>query len=218
MIACGILSSLLYVAMNIRGAMQWEGYSSTSQSVSELSAVGAPSRPMWVALGILYQLLVIAFGSGVWASAGRSRTLRVVGRLLLAYGVVGLAAPFFPMHIRGAGTTLTDTMHKILTLVTVLLMLAAIAFGAAAFGGWFRIYSIGTILVLLVFGVLAGRDAPRIEANLPTPWLGVTERINIGVFLLWVVVLAIELLQLEAAVQYAGRRTGPGRRKHSLDI
>jgi hypothetical protein len=34
---CGILSSLLYVAMNVFVAMQWEGYSSASQAVSELS-------------------------------------------------------------------------------------------------------------------------------------------------------------------------------------
>ena len=31
----------------------------------------------------------------------------------------------------------------------------------------------------------------RIAANLPTPWIGVWERINLGVFLLWVVVLAL---------------------------
>jgi hypothetical protein len=43
---------------------------------------------------------------------------------------------------------------------------------------------------------VAGLDAPRIEANLPTPWVGVTERINIGVFLLWVVVLATALLRV----------------------
>ena len=73
-------------------------------------------------------------------------------------------------------------------------MLTAIGFGAAAFGKWFRFYSIATIVILLVFGVLTGLDAPRIEANLPTPWVGVTERIDIGVFLLWVVVLAVALL------------------------
>lgn len=195
LLVCGILSSLLYVAMNVFVAMQWEGYSSASQTVSELSSIGAPSRPLWVLLGILYQVLVILFGWGVWAAAGRNRALRVVGGLLLAYGVVGLAAPFFPMHLRGAERTLTDTMHKILTMVTVLFMLSAIGFGAAAFGKRFRLYSIATILILLVFGVLAGLDAPRIEANLPTPWVGITERINIGVFLLWVVVLAIALLR-----------------------
>jgi len=40
-------------------------------------------------------------------------------------------------------------------------------------------------------------DQPRLAANLPTPWMGVWERINIGVFLLWVSVLAIALLRAQ---------------------
>jgi hypothetical protein len=193
---CGILSSLLYVAMNILGAMRWVGYSSITQSVSELSAIGAPSRSLLVPMGIAYQVLVTLFACGVWASGGRNRALRVAGILLFAYGIIGFAAPFFPMHLRGAGATLTDTMHKVLTMVTVIFMMFAIGFGAAAFGKRFRLYSIGTILLLVVFGISAGLDAPRIEANLPTPWIGITERVDIGVFLLWVVVLAIALLRV----------------------
>jgi hypothetical protein len=37
----------------------------------------------------------------------------------------------------------------------------------------------------------------RIAANPPTPWVGVWERINISVFLLWVVVLAVALLRTQ---------------------
>jgi hypothetical protein len=38
-------------------------------------------------------------------------------------------------------------------------------------------------------------DAPGVSANKPTPLMGIWERINIGVFLIWVVVLAIVLLK-----------------------
>jgi hypothetical protein len=44
---------------------------------------------------------------------------------------------------------------------------------------------------------LTGMDGPRIAANLPTPWVGVWERICIGVFMLWVVVLAVALLRAQ---------------------
>ena len=50
-----------------------------------------------------------------------------------------------------------------------------------------------TLAVVVVFGALTGMDAARIAAGEPTPWLGVVERINIGAFLLWVVVLAVAL-------------------------
>jgi hypothetical protein len=49
-------------------------------------------------------------------------------------------------------------------------------------------------------------NAPRIGANLPTPWVGVWERINIGVFLLWVVVLAMTLLRVQDTAAVTGRQ------------
>jgi hypothetical protein len=193
LLVCGIGSSVLYAGMNVFVPMQWEGYSSASQTVSELSAIGAPTRPLWVLLGIAYTLLVIAFAWGVWWSASLNRPLRVVGGLMVAYGVIGLVWPFAPMHLRGGESTLTDTMHIVFATATVLLMLLAIGFGAAAFGKRFRVYSIASLVILVTFGALTFVDAPRIAANLPTPWVGVWERINIGVFLVWVVVLAITL-------------------------
>ena len=77
LLVSGVLSSLLYVAMTAFVPMQWERYSSVSQTVSELSAIGAPTRPVWVPLGTAYTLLVAAFGWGVLASARRNRPLRV---------------------------------------------------------------------------------------------------------------------------------------------
>jgi len=56
-------------------------------------------------------------------------------------------------------------------------MLAAIAFAAAGLGKRFRLYSIATLAILLAFGVLTGLDAPKLSTNLPTPLIGVWERI-----------------------------------------
>jgi hypothetical membrane protein len=84
-------------------------------------------------------------------------------------------------------------VHIALGGVTVLLMFLAIGFGSTAFGRRFRLYSMVSLVVLLTFGALTFIDAPRLQANLPTPWIGLWERINISVFLLWVVVLATVL-------------------------
>jgi hypothetical protein len=202
LLSCGILSSLLYVAMNVLAAMRYEGYRSASQTISELSAIGAPSRPLWVGLGIVYTLLVAAFGWGVWRSAGTNGRLRVVGALFVANGLIGLAWP--PMHPRGTVVTLTDTLHIVFTMATVLLMMLAIGFGAGAFGRRFRRYSIATLVILVAFGALTGLEGPRVAANLPTPWIGVWERINIGAYLQWVVVLAASLLRAPETAR--GRR------------
>jgi len=196
LLVCGIVSSFLYVGMNLFVPMRWPAYSSAAQTVSELSAIGAPTRSLWVPLGIVYTLLMAAFGWGVLASAGRNRRLRVVGGLLVAYGLIGLGWP--PMHLRevlaAGGGTLTDTLHIAWAMVTVMLMLLAMAFGAVALGPRFRRYSIVTVVILATCGVLTTMSAPNVSANLPTPWIGLWERVNIGVFLLWVAVLATALL------------------------
>jgi hypothetical protein len=208
LLVCGILSSLLYGAMI--EVIRFEGYSPISQTVSELSAIGAPTRPLWSLLGSVYDVLVLAFGVGVWISAGGKRALRVVGSLLVAFGMLGWVWPFASMHQRevlaAGGGTPSDTLHIILGMVTVLFMFVAIGFGATAFGKRFRLYSIATILTLLVFGTLTGMDGPRIAANLPTPWVGVWERISISVFLFWVVVLAIALLRVRHTAAVTNRQ------------
>ena len=197
LLVCGILSSLVYVGTDVLGALRWEGFSYTAQTVSELFAIGAPTRPFVVTLFSIHSVLQIAFGLGVWMSASSKRGLRITAGLLVGMGLVDLvAAPFFPMHLRGAERTPTDTMHIIGAMVDVLFVLLIIGFGANASGKRFRVYSIGTILVLVVFGTLAGLDGPRLAANLPTPWMGVYERINIYGYMLWMAVLALALLRV----------------------
>jgi len=105
------------------------------------------------------------------------------------------------MHLRetlaAGGSTFSDTMHIALGAITEILYLFALGFAAAAFGKQFRFYSIATFVILLVFGVLTFLDAPGVAVNHPTPLIGVWERINIGVFMVWVMVLAIVLLRAE---------------------
>jgi hypothetical protein len=198
---CGILSSLLYVAMLIFVPMRYEGYNSISQTISELSAIGAPTRSLWVPLGIVYTLLIAAFGWGIRLSAYDNRRLYISGTLLAIYGIIGIGWVFAPMHRRevlaAGGGTISDTMHLVMGAVSNLLMMVSMGFAAAAFGKKFRFYTIATILSLLTFGILTGMRAPDVNANRPTPFVGIIEMIMLGVFLLWAVVLASILLYRE---------------------
>ena len=204
LLVCGILASLLYVATDMLAATRWEGYRYTAQTISETFAIGAPTRPLVLLRGLGYSVLVIAFGMGVCGSASGKRPLRVAGGLLIGIAIVDLVAPFVaPMHLRGVQRTLTDTMHIVLASMDVLFILLIIGFAASAFGERFRLYSFGTILVVVVFGTLAGLDGPRIAANLPTPWVGVTERISVFSYMLWLVVLAICLLRVQGQLLQA---------------
>ena len=142
-------------------------------------------------------LLIVAFGWGVWISAAENRWLRISSFLLIVYAIIGLAWP--PMHQRevlaAGGGTITDTMHIVFTIISVLLMLLVIGFAAASLGKPFLIFSVLSILIMLFFGLMTGLDAPKMEANLATPWIGVWERISIGAYMLWVVVFGFVMLK-----------------------
>jgi uncharacterized protein DUF998 len=191
LLICGILSSLLRVATDILAAMWYPGYSYMNQTMSQLAAIGAPTRPFQLALLAVYGALVIAFGIGVWALAGRKRSLRVAGILLAMFGALGLVELPFPQTAMQLSGGVTDqTMHIIVTSVAVLLITLFIGFGAAAYGKGFRLYSIATILILLVFGALAAMQAPQ-AVQFSAPWMGVMERVSYYSYLLWILVFAV---------------------------
>ena len=74
-------------------------------------------------------------------------------------------------------------------------------FGAAAFGKGFRRYSVASLLASLVAGGLSATQGRDLGANRPTPWGGVYERTMIGVYLLWMSVLAVVLLRASGHAQ-----------------
>lgn len=196
LLTCGILAGALYVAMTLFVGMLWRGYSPADQTISELSAIGAPTRPVWMAFAALYTTLMIAFGWILWKSA-RHRALRIVGALLFTQAVFGAFWP--PMHQRAVlaagGGTLTDTLHIVWTIVTSFFFMGALGCSLVGAEKRFRLYSLSTMVIVFASGMWTATYAPAIENNLPTPWVGVWERINTNAFMLWIAVLATVLLR-----------------------
>lgn len=197
LLLCGILSSIWYLVINIFVPLMYEGYSVVAQTVSELSAIGAPTRILWDLLCLLYPLLFAAFGWGVLQTGGRNRALRIAGRLIILYSIFNFYWP--PMHQRevlsAGGGNLTDTLHITWAMITLILMMTIMGYGAAAFGKSFRLLTIATFVIFIVFGIFTGLESPAIRDNLSTPHIGIWERINIGAFMLWVIVFARILLR-----------------------
>lgn len=197
LVLCGVISSVWYVLINFFVPTQYDGYSVVSLTVSELSAIGASTRIIWILFVVPYILLLVAFGWGVLNSAADNRHLRIAGWLIIAYSVLNFYWP--PMHqrevIAAGGGTVTDTLHIVWAMVTLLFNMLLMWFGAAAFGKQFRMYTVATWVIFIVFGVLTFQESPGIADNRPTPHIGLWERINMGAFLAWVVTLAITILR-----------------------
>lgn len=201
LLICGILAALVQIGTDIVGGMLYPGYSFTSQAISELTAIDAPTRPLLVPFAPIYGAFQIAFGLGIWLLAGQRRVLRILAVTQTIIGIVAIAWIPFPMHMRGEETTFTDTMHNTLAGVQVLFILTSVGLGSVAYRrNRFGYYSLGTIVTLLALGSLsflvAGQIVPQEIGN----YFGIFERITVYGYMLWMSVLAIVLLREESAM------------------
>jgi len=208
---CGVLAPVVYVVAVILGGVFRPGYSHISQAVSELIAAGAPNTSLLDPLFIMYNLLTIACGIGLFHrvrtdTQNRRKGVGTLGALLLvAEGLFGFITVFFPQDPGGLPpTTSTGTMHIVLaglssvtTMLTMLLM-----------GFWFRssprLRGYGRYSFISVGGVfLSGGLAAASVAN-NSPVGGLVERITIGGFLQWLFVIALMLYASD--VPFVGTR------------
>jgi hypothetical protein len=198
LLACGVAATALYIGGDALAATVYDGYSYKDQTISELSAIGAPTRTLWMPVGYGFAVLLLAFASGVWMSAGGSRRLRAAAVLTGVIGAGGLVAwPLAPMHQRetlaAGGGDWRDTMHLALGGFDMLLFFGGLALAAAALRGRFRAYSIATALVVLTFGTMTGILSPGVQDNEATPWLGIYERVMLFGAWFWYAALAVRL-------------------------
>jgi uncharacterized protein DUF998 len=192
LLLCGVLSPAIYIGADVLAVRLYPGFSYADQGVSELFAIGAPTSGLVVRLFTISSTLLLAFAFAVWWSSNRSRLRRLTAVMLACSTINGLVLwNFFPMHMRGADRTMTDTMHLVFAANPFVLL--SLIFGAAAFRNGFRVYTIATITVLLALAVYGFSHAPAAAANEPTPWMGLTERIAQYADGLWQIVLAVVL-------------------------
>ncbi len=205
LLVCGIAAAVWWVAIDVVGSFRYPGYSYVDQTISELSAIGAPTRTfMMTVSGIPYAVLMIAFGVGIWLVTGvRSRVGKIAGALLIIEAIFGyVGGVLFPMATRevlAAGEeTLRNRLHAPYGLGMPILFVLVTIVGSRLLGKRFRWYSYATIAITLVTGFMVGMQVEQMQANEPTPLLGIIERITAYVPMLWIVVFALGLLRREA--------------------
>ena len=192
LLACGLAAPLVSLVSDLVCSAIAPGYEFSHMTVSELSAIGAPTRPLWVAvMTLVYEPLVLLFALGVWRAAANRWRLRVPAMLLVAIAIVGLAWP--PMHVRGEPTSLTDTLHIAWTAAFGVMSLSAMAIAAGALGRGFRTFSIALITAIVAAGAVTGAMSGPIPSGGATPWIGLVERVAVYGWALWLAAIAIVL-------------------------
>ena len=193
LLGAGIAAAVIYVLGDLTSGIIYNGdrpYSFMNQWISELTAIGSPVRPLMVGIITVHDLLVIAFGLGIWRVAASSKSLRWAAGILIGASVFGLAIhPFFPMTSRWLDPAFTDTLHGATSFGWSMLIVATVVLVAVAYRGRLGIYSVATAVTLMVFGLASGIAIKGLEQN-DTPLAGAFERINAYALMAWLIVLA----------------------------
>jgi hypothetical protein len=190
----GMLAAFVYVGTVVLGGILRPGYSHVTESVSELVAAGAPNKLLLSSLFILYNLLCIIFGIGLFQQVKNSSGRKASGTLgsisLVTVGFIGLLLElFFPQDPGGPAVTFPGTMHIVLAGIAALgTMIAIVSIGLwfknTRAMKWYTEYSLVTFAIIL----LSGGSTPIL--GLDFPFFGVLERVTIGSFIVWLFVTA----------------------------
>ncbi len=198
----GVLAAVIYVVTVILGGLIRPGYSHLSEAISELVADGAPNRSLLSSLFLIYNMLLSAFGLGVFLKAkeqSRGQISGYIGSLaLILVGVAGTSMELaFPQDPGGMPITFAGTMHMVMAGVASLGTMVAIVFMAF----WFRsfpdlkgylVYSWISVAIVFISGGLSAVAMANHH-----PLFGLIERITIGTFILWLFVIGRRMVQLE---------------------
>jgi len=203
-IACGILGPILYTVEALVNGFLQPGYSFFADHISELAQF--PHGWIQSSTFIVFGLMEIIFAGGLLIRTYRRNVAGIISfSFLILFGLGAIAAGIFPEPTRGLG------IHGIVssvafTAIILAMLTTAIHWRQLHIGKLYSRYTaISCILAVVSFLVwtvvvepkqgLAINGSLRIHSQFGH-WIGLAQRINVAVWLLWLFVSALVVRKL----------------------
>lgn len=187
-----MLAVVFYMLHVVLGGFLWKGYSHLQQPISDLTASGAPDRPLLLVFTYVYAILAFAFAISfvVFESPKYHRFVFWGGISFVLMHVVSILYGFFPQDLPGSETTFTGIMHLVVTALIVpftILSPLLIGLGMKKAVERRQLGSFSLLCSIMIF-VLGGLSGLFFAKHLP--YFGLVERLNIGTLQVWTFVLS----------------------------
>ena len=196
---CGVSIPIVFAVLVTVAGFQYEGYSHLRQAISELGGAGAENAIIQNANFLIIGILVLAFAVGLYRGIG-SGSRSIIGPALIGvFGVSsGIANALLPCDLGCEFESLTGTLHNVTGLLGFIAAIAGIFVISRRFKSdimWRSLYRFSWItgvatLVSLVLWIAIAKAAEVDAAN------GLLQRLFIGVWFIWIEVIAIRLFQI----------------------
>ena len=193
---CGVAAPIVFGVVLAVAGIAYDGYSHVTQAVSELGGGGAQYPLIQNASFFVLGLLLVAFAFGLQRGIGDGGGSKVGPALVGAFGVsAGIGNAFFPCDPGCEFETLTGTMHNLTGLGGFIAGVAAIFLISRRLGGdaswrsfqrFSRLTGVAALVSLLLWiGVAKAAEIDAVN--------GLLQRLYIGVWFLWIEVMALRL-------------------------
>lgn len=192
---CGIVGPILYTIVLIIVGFLRPGYNHITQVMSELGEVGGPNAIVMNIAGFtLLGLLMIAFAFGLDRGISEGKGWKVGPALVALAGAGFVVVGFFQCDPGCVIVSSTGVMHVVSAAVSGYAMIFAnliISLRLKNDSRWqgYWLYSVATCILTVVFSFL-------FNSVVFESWIGALQRIALGIQLLWMEVMAIQLLRL----------------------
>jgi len=198
----GLLASISYlVYVVIGGFLSEKGYSHLNNAISELPYFVPKNDFVYLSkLTTIYAIALIFFSIIAFIDLKnyKSKLCRIAFLLLLFNSVSGIMMVFFPMDERGTQTTILGVGHLVLAGLCAIFSILTPLFAGIGFKNipkfkHLAVYSIISSIIIFVSGGITAAGA----AN-EFKYFGIVERITIGTYIIWILVISIQMLHINS--------------------
>jgi Protein of unknown function (DUF998) len=191
----GLSAVVTYVGATIAGSFLNPSYSQVRDHVSDLTATSAPTASELTPVYVFANLLVVAFGIGLYLASDRGSTSKTALRLLSINAIAGVATvTWLRGDVHGTAATVAGAGHVGFAIVSFLAILVGLFVYGFAFkedAAW-RSLSIVTFVIGVMFAVLGPFAAVASATN--NDLAGLAERGATGLVTLWLLVVSFYAL------------------------
>ncbi len=189
----GAIASIIYISHVIIGSILWKDYKHLSQSISDLTAIGAPNRVFLSRIIYFYAIFSLFFSLILLKNYNISKSFRVGTYLFFIMQIISLAYSFFPQDSLGSQITFKGFMHLFITALIIPLTILAPIFIGVGLKNEKELYILGNISVLCGILIFIFGGLTAIFFVKKNPFRGLMEKINIGILQVWIFLLSISL-------------------------
>lgn len=190
--SAGIAAPLVYAITVVIGSASTPGYDAFNDSISSLTD-GSRSGSIWLQCGFaLYNGLVVLFAIGA-LSTKRAVPWRIVYGLYLVTAICGLLMWPFTQDPTGEGISAGGAIHIALAAVESLSSIAILALSVRQL--WAARLGVALFAAFCLAMTLAFGFAAAMATAAQWPLMGLYERVTVGSFEVWTLVLGVMMLR-----------------------